>query len=61
MTDSASKCLVRLLNSMDHQLELQDVWALGVFFLQCIDLYPDSAEIRKTPLPIALEAILLHP
>ena len=24
-------------------------------------IYPDSAEIRKTPLPIALEAILLHP
>jgi hypothetical protein len=26
-----------------------------------IKLYPDSAEIRQTPLPIAIEAILLHP
>jgi hypothetical protein len=25
------------------------------------EIYPDSAEIRKTPLPIAVEAILLHP
>jgi predicted NBD/HSP70 family sugar kinase len=24
-------------------------------------IYPDSAEIRQTPLPIAVEAILLHP
>jgi hypothetical protein len=23
-------------------------------------IYPDSAEIRKNPLPTALEAILLH-
>jgi putative transposase len=24
-------------------------------------IYPDSAEIRKTPLPTVLDAILLHP
>ena len=34
---------------------------VGIGASALLMLYPDSAEIRKTPLPIAVEAILLHP
>jgi hypothetical protein len=42
-----------VIKAAEKLLSLVDSWQTGV--------YPDSAEIRKTPLPTVLDAILLHP